>query len=137
MRGAMGYLKKGPIPEPDLKLLLPPGLTISQIADRVAQLPGHTRDGFLKVVTSGQIRSAFEPAGVNSLEGLLFPDTYFIGPAESDESIVHKLVARFDEIANRRWASPTRRPPTGSRRTRPSSARRSSRRRRSWPRTPR
>jgi UPF0755 protein len=50
-------------------------------------------------VNSGQIRSAFEPAGVNSLEGLLFPDTYFIAPNESDESIVHKLVARFDQIA--------------------------------------
>jgi UPF0755 protein len=101
VRGAMGYLEKGPIPEPDLKLLLPPGLTINQIADRVAQLPGHTRDGFLKVVNSGQIRSAFEPAGVNSLEGLLFPDTYFISPNESDESIVHRLVARFDEIATK------------------------------------
>jgi peptidoglycan lytic transglycosylase G len=101
VRGAMGYLEKGPIPEPDLKLLLPPGLTINQIADRVAQLPGHTRDAFLKVVNSGQIRSAYQPAGVNSLEGLLFPDTYFIAPDESDESIVHKLVARFDEIATK------------------------------------
>ena len=101
VRGAIGYLEKGPIPEPDLKLLLPPGLTINQIADRVAQLPGHTRESFLKVVNSGQIRSAFEPAGVNSLEGLLFPDTYFIGASESDESIVHKLVGRFDEIATK------------------------------------
>lgn len=101
VRGAMGYLEKGPIPEPDLKLLLPPGLTINQIADRVALLPGHTRDGFLKVVNSGQIRSAFEPPEVNSLEGLLFPDTYFIAPNESDESIVHKLVDRFDEIATK------------------------------------
>ena len=99
VRGAMGYLEKGPIPEPELKLLLPPGLTIDEIADRVAQLPGHTKEGFLKVVNSGQIRSAFQPAGVNSLEGFLFPDTYFIAPDESDESIVHKLVARFDQIA--------------------------------------
>ncbi|HZP29813.1 MAG TPA: endolytic transglycosylase MltG [Acidimicrobiia bacterium] len=101
VRGAMGYLEKGPIPEPEIKLLLPPGLTLNQIAERVAQIPGHTKEGFLKVVDSGQIRSAFEPAGVNSLEGLLFPDTYFIGPSESDESIVHRLVARFDEIATK------------------------------------
>ena len=101
VRGAMGYLEKGPIPEPNLTLLLPPGLTISEIADRVAQLPGHSREGFLKVVNSGEIRSAYEPVGVNSLEGLLFPDTYFIGAHESDDSIVHKLVARFDEIATK------------------------------------
>jgi UPF0755 protein len=101
VRGAMGYLEKGPIPEPNLTLLLPPGLTISEIANRVAQLPGHSREGFLKVVNSGEIRSAYEPVGVNSLEGLLFPDTYFIGAHESDDSIVHKLVARFDEIATK------------------------------------
>ena len=101
VRGAMGYLEKGPIPEPDLRLLLPPGLTINQIADRVAQLPGHTRDSFLKVVNSGQIRSAYEPPEVNSLEGLLFPDTYFVAANESDDSIVHKLVNRFDQIATK------------------------------------
>ncbi len=101
VRGSMGYLEKGPIPQADLKLLLPPGLTLKAIADRVGQLPGHDAEQFLAVVNSGTIRSAYEAPDVNSLEGLLFPDTYFIGANESDDSIVHKLVARFDEIATK------------------------------------
>jgi UPF0755 protein len=37
---------------------------------------------------------------VTSLEGLLFPDTYLIGPNWTDEQIVQRLVDRFDEIAD-------------------------------------
>lgn len=86
---------------PDATLLLPPGLTVNQIADRIGQLPGHTKEGFLAVVNSGTIRSKYMPANVTSLEGFLFPDTYFIGASEDDAAIVRKLVARFDEIGDR------------------------------------
>jgi UPF0755 protein len=85
---------------PDVTLLLPPGLTLAQIAARVGALPGHTATDFVKVASSNTIRSKYEPAGTTSLEGLLFPDTYKIGAAESDASIVQKLVSRFDQIAD-------------------------------------
>jgi UPF0755 protein len=85
----------------DYELLLPPGLTVNQIAARVEeQLPGHTAAKFLEVVNSGLIRSKYQPPEVTSLEGLLFPDTYFIGRTEDEESIVRRLVARFDEIGD-------------------------------------
>ena len=91
-----------PTPKPaaagQLQLLLRPGLTVAEIAQVVATLPGHTKAGFLAVANAGQIRSEFEPATTSSLEGLLFPDTYFVLPNESDSSIVHRLVARFDQI---------------------------------------
>ena len=64
-------------------------------------MPGHTKEGFLAVVNSGTIRSKYMPANVKSLEGFLFPDTYFIGASEDDAAIARKLVARFDEIGDR------------------------------------
>jgi UPF0755 protein len=102
-RAAANVLKVGPPPEPQASatLLIPPGLTLNQIADRVGQLPGHSRETFLQAANSGVVRSKYQPPNVNSLEGLLFPDTYFIGASEDDGDIVKRLVARFDEIADR------------------------------------
>jgi UPF0755 protein len=102
-RDAANVLKAGPpvAAAADLTLLLPPGLTLTQIADRVGQLPGHKRDTFLQIANSGAVRSKYQPANVNSLEGFLFPDTYRIGAHEDDGAVVKKLVARFDEIADR------------------------------------
>ena len=76
------------------------------------------------VVNSGTIRSKYQPPEVNSLEGLLFPDTYFIGANESDESIVQQ--ARRSLRRDRRQGRlSTRTRRTGSRRTRRSSPPRS------------
>ena len=86
---------------PDVTLLLPPGLTTAEIAARVGEIPGKDAAKFLAVVTSGTIRSRYQPADVSSLDGFLFPDTYFIGATESEESIVRRLVDRFDEIGDK------------------------------------
>jgi UPF0755 protein len=102
-RAAVNVLKGGQPapPETSTTLLIPPGLTLAQIADRVGQLPGHDRETFLQVANSGIVRSRYQPPGVTSLEGFLFPDTYFIGASEDDGDIVKRLVARFDEIGDR------------------------------------
>ena len=103
VRGALSVLKAGQqvAAVPDVKLLLPPGLTNTQIAERVGQIPGHTAAKFLEIVNSNTIRSKYQPPEVTSLEGLLFPDTYFIGAKESEEAIARRLVARFDEIGDK------------------------------------
>ncbi len=104
-RAAVNTLKIGPPPPPavdtDVTLLLPPGLTLEQIADRVAQLPGRNRDVFLQVVRSGAVRSKYMPPEVLTAEGFLFPDTYRIGQSERETEIAKKLVARFDQIADK------------------------------------
>jgi YceG-like family len=87
-------------PSGQLQLLLRPGLTVSQIGDVVANLPGHSKASFVAVANQGQIRSKYQPAGVNNLEGMLFPDTYFVLPNDSDASIVRRLVSRFDQIGD-------------------------------------
>jgi UPF0755 protein len=84
---------------PDQKLLLPPGLTLGKIADRIGALRNKSRDRFLEVARSGTIRSKFEPQSVQSLEGLTWPDTYFIGATETEAQILQRLVAEFDKRA--------------------------------------
>jgi UPF0755 protein len=99
VRAAADALERGPVAPPHLTLAVPPGLTLAQIADRVGQLPGHDRDAFLATAASGVVRSRLQPPQVASLEGLTWPDTYFIGPQQSDEEILSTLVRAFDEHA--------------------------------------
>ncbi len=99
VREAAAVLRRGPAAPPHFTLALPPGLTLQQIADRVGRLPGHSRDTFLQVAASGVVRSRFESAGVTSLEGLTWPDTYFIGEQQTDEQILQTVVSAFDEHA--------------------------------------
>jgi UPF0755 protein len=100
-REALDTLRGGPIRiVPDVKLLLPPGLTVGQIAERVGKLEGKSAQAFLAAATSGTVRSRYEPPDVNSLEGLTWPDTYFIGANETEEQILQKIVAQFDTRAD-------------------------------------
>jgi UPF0755 protein len=100
VREAAAALRRGPAAPPHLTLALPPGLTIGQIAERVGKLRGHSRDAFLQRASSGAVRSRYEPPGVTSLEGLTWPDTYFVGEHETDEQILSTIVSAFDKHAS-------------------------------------
>jgi UPF0755 protein len=100
VRDAVNVLKSGPQKGADRVLTIPPGLTLQQIAERVGKLPKHNAQDFLTLAQSGQIRSRYEPAGVNSLEGLLEPDTYFLGAHDTDAEILQRLVSTFDDRAD-------------------------------------
>ena len=100
VRDAVGVLKSGPAKGPQFKLVLPPGLTLAEIADRVGMLQGHNRDTFLQVAQSGVVRSRYLPADVTSLEGLVYPDTYFVSKGETDQQILTRLVSAFDQRAD-------------------------------------
>ena len=98
---ALNALRGGPAAEiPDIALLLPPGLSINGIAERVGKLPGKSKDRFLQVANSGVIRSRYEPDGVNSLEGLTWPDTYLVGANETEDQILQRIVNEFDAPAD-------------------------------------
>jgi peptidoglycan lytic transglycosylase G len=100
VRDAVNTLKRGPANGPEFRLDLPPALTLDQIADRVGRLPGHTKEGFLAAAQSGVVRSRYQPPEVTSLEGLLYPDTYFIAKDETDEQILARFVSAFDQQAD-------------------------------------
>jgi UPF0755 protein len=98
VRGAVDGLHRGPTQHYE-KLALPPGLTFDQIAARIGRLPGRSAGRARGLATSGAIRSRFEPAGTNSLEGLTWPDTYLIEDHEDEAAILHTLVDTFDRRA--------------------------------------
>ena len=93
-------LKKGPDQTLlDYRLTVPEGFTSGQIAQLVGKLPGHTAGGFESALASGKLKSNYIPANGN-LEGLLFPDTYFISRDESDLEIAQQMLDRFNQIAS-------------------------------------
>jgi UPF0755 protein len=77
----------------------PEGFTMAKMADRLAAtVPTITADEFLAAVTSGQVRSEFQPEGVTSLEGLLFPDTYQVSNGESADRVAARMVALMERV---------------------------------------
>ncbi|MBW3537754.1 MAG: endolytic transglycosylase MltG, partial [Actinobacteria bacterium] len=81
------------------RLTIPEGLTLEQIADRVGELPGRSKDAFLEAARSGEVRSTLQPDSVDTLEGLLFPDTYMLDRDDDETAILQRMVATFDRVA--------------------------------------
>ena len=94
-------LEKGPPPVID-KLVVPEGFTVRQIAAAVGRLPGVgiSSHALIEAATSGQVRSPYEPAGTNNLEGFLFPATYPVQKGETADDLVQYMVDTFDHYAS-------------------------------------
>jgi UPF0755 protein len=82
-----------------VRLTIPPGFWLSQIAARVGKLPGLNEENFVEATQNNAVRSAFEPDGVNNLEGLLAPETYNISAEEDEILVLSTLVQQFDKEA--------------------------------------
>ncbi len=97
---AIKTLQSGPPIVAD-SLLIPEGYTVAQIAKAVGDLPhmGLSAQKFLAAADGGSVRSPFEPAGVNNLEGLLFPATYRVVQGESETQILEHMIGAFDDRA--------------------------------------
>ncbi len=83
------------------RFVVPEGLTLRQIADRVGRLPGRNADTFYKLATAGVVRSPVEPADAKTLEGLLFPSTYFLGPKDAEAQILQRMIDGFDQVSQK------------------------------------
>jgi UPF0755 protein len=81
------------------RLTVPEGLTLEEIAERVEEIDRFSADRFLELARSGSVRSQYQPEGVDSLEGLLFPDTYQVDPREDEAAVLARMVEQFDEVA--------------------------------------
>jgi UPF0755 protein len=94
-------LEKGPPAVID-KLVVPEGFTIHQIAAAVGRLRGIgiSSQAFIEAATSGQVRSPYEPADTNNLEGFLFPATYPVQKGETADDLVQYMVDTFDHYAS-------------------------------------
>ena len=98
VRSAVDALEQGPS-QHYTTLALPPGLTFAEVAARIGALPGRTATRATELATTGRIRSKFEPAGTNSLEGLTWPDSYSVEDHETEADILRTIVGAFDRHA--------------------------------------
>jgi UPF0755 protein len=81
------------------RLTIPEGSTLRQVAAKVGTIPNMNADRFLAVAQSGTVRSDFQPPGSTNLEGLLFPDTYFVDKKDDEGRLLTRMVAAFDKAA--------------------------------------
>ncbi len=81
-------------------LTIPPGFRITQIADRVAELPGRNRQRFLDVAAQGSVQSALLPAeSTKNLEGFIVAETINFDLDDDETEILAKLVDEWDTVA--------------------------------------
>lgn len=83
------------------RVTFPEGFTVERMARRLAEtVPRLRAIDFERAATNGEIRSRFQPADVDSLEGLLFPDTYQVSNGESEAQVVERMVALMERVGN-------------------------------------
>ncbi|MEO5723997.1 MAG: endolytic transglycosylase MltG [Ilumatobacteraceae bacterium] len=81
------------------QVTFPEGYTLEKMGVRINQvMPRLTAAQFQAAATDGGVRSKYEPAGVDSLEGLLFPDTYQVSNAESAAQVLIRMVALMERV---------------------------------------
>jgi len=82
-----------------IKVTIPEGATSRHIAQIVEHRLGIRKEDFLNKVSDKNLLIKY---GINSpsLEGYLFPDTYFFGEADSAERVIEVMVDRFFEVVN-------------------------------------
>ena len=97
---AVAALRSGPKLLVD-KLVIPEGFTVAQMAQAVSRLPGLglSATAFLKAASDGAVSSPYEPAGVDNLEGLLFPATYNVTQGETVIDVLEQMVGAFNDQA--------------------------------------
>jgi UPF0755 protein len=81
------------------KVTFPEGYTLDKMSQRVAKkLPHIDAAAFQAAVIDGTLRSPHQPEGIDSLEGLLFPDTYQISGDETPAHIAQRMIDQMDLV---------------------------------------
>ncbi len=92
-------LEQGAEPKTD-RMTIPEGLTVKQTAEKVGEVPGQSAEEFMAAASDGSVRSRFQPPGMNNMEGLLLPETYFIESKDDEHDILTRMVSGLDQAAN-------------------------------------
>ncbi len=81
------------------KVTFPEGFTFDKMGHRLEEkVPRLLAVDFNVAATEGSIRSVWSPGGTNSLEGLLFPDTYQVSNGESAGQIIERMVKLMERV---------------------------------------
>jgi UPF0755 protein len=93
---AFELLTTPPEPVPTVRLTIPEGYRLTQIADRVEEALGIPAGRFLEATESSDWAfPPYLPANAWSIEGFLFPETYFVRKASSADDVIERLLAQF------------------------------------------
>lgn len=79
-----------------IKVVVPEGLTISKIGELLEENGICSLNEFRKLCYDGGIVNKYNIPG-SSLEGFLFPDTYFLNPGMSAADVIEMMVSNFYE----------------------------------------
>lgn len=80
------------------KVTVPEGLTLSEIGDIFDKNALFKKSEFMDVINDDSLKSQLLDEGVNSFEGLLFPDTYYYWRGIEPQQIVEMMINRKNEI---------------------------------------
>lgn len=92
----LAELKKGP-PAEFVELTVAEGLNIQQTAEAVEAQTHISEEDFLAAATPERVAPALLPEGGETLEGFLYPSTYFVEEKETAETLVARMVEEFDK----------------------------------------
>jgi UPF0755 protein len=101
MDNVVNRLRKGPLPPVTRPLVIPEGLWLAEIKAKILQTFPEMNAAELDTALT-TVRSKYQPDGVTSLEGLLFPATYDVakGDEVDEQKLVQQMVTKFDQVAD-------------------------------------
>ncbi len=83
------------------KVTFPEGFTFERMAHRLEEkVPRLSAVEFTNAATDGSVTSVWLPAGTDSLEGLLFPDTYQVSNGESAAQVIQRMVVLMERVGD-------------------------------------
>lgn len=101
-RDHIGNIRKILATPPSLtfvKVTFPEGFTVAQMGERLASSSPHlSAESFVQIARAGEVRSSYQPEGENSLEGLLFPDTYQVSGEQSETQVIKTMIALMERV---------------------------------------
>ena len=94
-------LRKKNLNSTDIIVTIKEGYTIKNIAEALENEGLFTAEEFISVANNAHFDYPFIkdiPERENRLEGYLFPDTYYLAPNSSPETVIKKMLNRFGQI---------------------------------------
>lgn len=97
-----GVLRAGPRTVATTDVTIPEGYTLQQIIARINdEVPRFAVEDIRATLSDPDLRSQHQPGEQSSLEGMLFPSTYEVGPQDTPRSLVERMVDTLDAEAQR------------------------------------
>jgi UPF0755 protein len=99
---AFALLTTRPDPAPTVRVTIPEGFRLTQIAERVQDELGIESSRFLRAIEAGDWSlPPYLPQGTESPEGFLFPETYqFLERETTAEDVIRRLLDQFGTVAD-------------------------------------